>query len=420
MLCRAALILAFFPVLATLAYAENWPQWRGPQANGISGETGLPHKWSKTENVVWRFPLPGPAGATPAVWEDRIFVSSADGKDLVLVCVGTDGKQLWKQKIGSDNRGVRGDEGNFASPSPTTDGKHVWTFVGSGELTCLTMEGKPVWRFNVNERYGKVDIQFGLTSTPLLDGDRLYLQLLHSRAALAIALDKATGKEIWKHNRTSDATAECEHSYASPVLYRQNGLELLLIHGGDYITAHRLDDGGEVWRCGGMNPKGNYNPTLRFIASPVAAPGLVVVPSAKNGPVLALDPASRGDISDSDQGHHWVRPKNTPDVPSPLVHEGLVYLCREDGTVLCLDAKTGKEHYAKNVHRDRYRASPIYADGAIWVTARDGTVSLLKPGTQFELLAQNTLGEPMTASPAISGGRVYLRTFDALYAVGKK
>ncbi len=204
---------------------------------------------------------------------------------------------------------------------------------------------------------------FGMTSTPVLDGNRLYLQLLHSGGAQVVSLDKATGEEVWKQNRPSDARAECEHSYSSPVLYRDGQLELLLTHGCDYIVAHRLTDGSEVWRCGGLNPKGKYNPTLRFVASPLAVPGLIVVPSAKNGPVLALDPASKGDISDSKEGHFWTREHNTPDVPSPLVVDGLLYLCREDGTLICLDAKTGEEFYTKRTHADRHRASPVYADG---------------------------------------------------------
>jgi outer membrane protein assembly factor BamB len=415
--CRVLLAAGLVGVCSGTGRAENWPQWRGPQGNGVSQETGLPLRWSKTENVVWRLPLPGPAGATPIVWENRIFLTSAEESDLVVLCVSTDGQLAWKQRLGGDNRPVRGDEGNLASPSPSTDGRHVWAFMGSGDLGCFTVDGQEVWKFNVADRYGKLDIQFGMTSTPLLDGDRLYLQLLHSGASLVIALDKATGREIWKHDRQSDARDECEHSYASPVLYRHNNLELLLTHGCDYVVAHRLTDGGEVWRCGGMNPPGSYNPTLRFVASPVVGPGLVVVPSAKNGPVLALDPAAQGDISQSNESHYWTRESNTPDVPSPLILDGLVYLCREDGTLLCLDAKTGAEYYSKRGHPERYRASPVYADGKIFLTARDGTVSVVKPGRRFELLATNSIQESTTASPVVSGGRLYLRSFDALYAI---
>ncbi len=273
---------------------------------------------------------------------------------MVLMAVGTDGKPLWKQVMADHNKTVRGDEGNSASPSPSTDGKHVWAMMGNGELGCYTFDGKPVWNFNLQDRYGKFDIQFGMTSSPVLDGDRLYLQLLHSGGALVVALDKTTGNEIWKQTRPSDARAECEHSYASPVIYRDDKAALLLTHGCDYIVAHRLSDGKEVWRCGGLNPKGNYNPTLRFVASPLAVPGLVIVPGAKNGPVLALDPHAQGDITESQEGHVWTREHNTPDVPSPLVVDGLVYLCREDGTLLCLDAQDGRGI----LHQANARRSP--------------------------------------------------------------
>ena len=408
----------FVLLFAGTAAAENWPQWRGAKIDGISHERNLPQQWSKTDNVAWKLDLPGPAGSTPVVWDDRIFLTSADGSDLVLLAVSTAGKQLWKQVLSGDNKAVRGDEGNYASPSPSTDGRHVWALVGTGELGCYTVAGQQVWKFNLQDRYGKLDIAFGLTSTPVLDRGRLYLQLLYTGGAHVIALDAATGSEIWRHARKSDARDECEHSYASPIVYRDGGTELLLSHGADYIVAHRLSDGGEVWRCGGLNPKGNYNPTLRFVATPVAAPGLVVVPSAKNGPVLGIDPNSKGDITETGKGRRWVREHNTPDVPSPLVVDDLVYLCREDGTLICMEAKTGKQIYQKRTHADRHRASPVYGDGKLYLTARDGTVSVIKAGRNFEIFASNSLGEDVSSSPAIAHGRIYLRTFKSLYAIG--
>ena len=413
--CACLALLCFAQPLR----AENWPQWRGAKLDGISHETNLPQQWSKTENVAWRLPLPGPAGSTPVIWGDRIFLTSAEGQKLVLLAVSTSGKILWKQTLSDKNAQVRGDEGNYASPSPSTDGRHVWATVGTGELGCYMLDGRKVWSFNLQDRYGKFDISFGMTSTPVLDGDRLYFQLMHSGGALVLALDKNSGKEIWKQQRPSDAREECEHSYASPVLYRDDRQELLLSHGADYIVAHRLTDGGEVWRCGGLNLKGNYNPTLRFVASPVAVPGLIVVPSAKNGPVLGLKPDNKGDITDSEEGRFWAREHNTPDVPSPLVVNGLVYLCREDGTLLCLDAKTGKQVYQNRTHADRHRASPVYADGRVYLTARDGTVTVVKAGRKFEILFSNKIGESVSSSPAISNGRMYVRTFDALYAIGR-
>lgn len=405
---------------AAVASADNWPQWRGPENDGISHEKNLPEKWSKTEHIAWRLPLPGPAGATPVVWEDSIFLTSATpAGDLLLICADTDGKERWRQTVTSGDKTVRGDEGNSASPSPVTDGEHVWVFFANGVLACYDFSGKEVWKEDLQEVFGKFDIAFGLTSTPVLDGDQLYLQLLHSKAALVVAVDKATGKEIWRHERKSDAHSECEHSYASPVLYRDEQLEFLLSHGCDYIVAHSLEDGRELWRCGGLNPKGNYNPTLRFVASPVAVPGLIVVPSAKNGPVLGLRPDSTGDISASSKAHRWMRPQNTPDVPSPLVVDGLVYLCRENGVLICMDARTGQEIYSERAYSDRYRASPLFADGKIYLTARGGVITVVKAGPKFEILASNDMHEPISSSPAVSKGRIYIRTFEALYAVGK-
>lgn len=406
---------------AQLALAENWPQWRGARNDGVSQETGLPTTWSKTEGVLWRLPLPGPAGSTPVVWGDRIFLTSAtEGEDLLLICADTAGKELWRRTLGGGNEAVRGDEGNYASPSPSTDGKHVWSMMGTGVLACFDMEGNEVWRVDLQERYGSFNIQFGMASTPVLDGDRLYVQLLHTGGQIVAALNTADGSEVWRHDRKTDARAECEHSYASPIVYRDGQHEYLLTHGADYVVAHKLSDGSELWRCGGLNPTGNYNPTLRFVASPVAAAGLIVVPSAKNGPVLGLDPAATGDVTAVDSAHRWQRAENTPDVPSPLVHDGLVYMCRENGVLICLDAATGKELYQKRAHSDRHRASPVFADGKVYLCSRDGTVSVIKAGPEFEVLATNKMDEGLSASPAIANGRIYLRTFDALYAIGAK
>jgi len=417
--------MIFFTFLLTVVrvtIAENWPHWRGPRDDGTSSETNIPVKWSKTENVLWRLPLPGPAGATPVVWEDKIFLTSAEGDDLVLLCVSDKGDILWKRTVGTGNKVVLAGEGNSASPSPSTDGKHVWAFVSTGNLACYDFEGNEIWKVNLEERYGRFNMFFVMASTPFPDGDRLYLQLIHSGVWLVLALDKTTGEEIWKHERKSDAEGESEQSYASPFLYRDEEHKFLLVHGADYITAHNLEDGSEIWYCGGLNSKENYNRSLRFVTSPVAVPGLIVVPSAKNGPVLGLKPGGKGNITNSKELHIWKRENNTPDVPSPLIHDGLLYLCRENGVLLCMDAKSGEEVYQKPVYqgegrRKRYRASPIYADGKIYLTGRNGLVTVVKAGRVFEILSFNDMGETISASPVISNGRLYLRSYDALYAI---
>lgn len=419
-------VLAALCTFGTFARAENWPQWRGARIDGVSGEKDLPVTWSEEQGIAWKVPMPGPAGSTPVVWGDRIFLTSVDGDDLVLLCYGIDGKQQWRKVVSSGGKNTyRGDEGNNASPSPSTDGNHVWCFFSNGQLACFAVTGEPVWAFNVQERYGKLSIAFGMSGTPVLDGDRLYVQLIHgegnpkTQESFVVALDKVTGQEIWKHQRISDGRDECEHSYASPILYRDKEREYLLSHGNDYIIAHSLKDGSELWRCGDLNPKGKYNTTLRFVASPVAVPGMIVVPSAKNGPVFCLKPDGSGDITDKESAFYWKKPNGTPDVPSPIIHDGLVYLLRESGNLVVVDAKTGEQLYEKRTVADRHRASPVLADGKLYTCARNGTVSVIKAGREFEILSQNKLEGDLSASPAFANGRIYFRTFKYLYAVGK-
>jgi outer membrane protein assembly factor BamB len=410
------LLLAFFFLIGSLS-ADNWHQWRGPNNDGISQATEAPIHWSQTENVRWRLPLPGEAASTPVISEDKIFLTSAEGNALVLMCINTEGEELWKRTIGRGNRSVNGGEGNSAAPSPVTDGEHVWAFFGTGDLVCYDFQGNEVWHTNLADRYGRFNLYFVMATTPLLDKDRLYVQLIHSNAWLVLALDKMTGKEIWKHNRDSDATEECEHAYTSPILYRDAEREYLVVHGADYVTAHSLEDGSEIWRCGDLNPKGSYNYSLRFVASPVATEGLIVVPSAKNGPVVGIDPAAQGDITNS-KWQRWKLRQGTPDVPSPLIHDGLIYLCRENGDLICLDAETGEQLYRQRTHRHRHRASPVYANGYIYLTSRDGVITVVKAGREFEVVATNSIDEVIAASPVITDQALYLRSYQALYAIG--
>lgn len=422
----AAIGVSLVGGLARVSVAENWPQWRGGRHDGVSAEREVPVQWSRQENVRWRLPLPGPAGSTPVVWEDRIFLTTVEEKgDLLLMCIGTDGKPQWQQVLDTGNRSVRGDEGNSASNSPVTDGEHVWAMVATGEIGCYTLAGEEQWKFNVAERYGELNIQFGMTSTPLLDDGRLYLQLIHGDGsdstveARVVCLEAKSGREIWSQRRVTGATDENEHSYASPVLYHDAQRKYLITHGGDYTIAYRLEDGGEIWRYG-LNPHtDSYHPTRRFVASPVTGEGMVVIPSAKNGPVVALAGGVQGEIPERGDGVLWRLDRGTPDVPSPLIHDKLVYLCRENGVLACVDAGTGKILYENRLYSDRYRASPVYANHHVYLTARSGIVSVVRAGREFELVAENNMQEAISSSPVVAGGRLYLRTFDALYAIGK-
>lgn len=407
--------------------AENWPQWRGPDFNGVSHEKNVPVEWSKDKNVAWRVELPGSAGATPVAWDDQIFLTSVDGEELLLICIGTDGKEQWRRVVGFGNQEARGDEGNSASPSPCTDGKHVWSFMGTGDFGCFTVEGEPVWNINLQERFGEFDIQFGMSSTPVLHNGKLLVQLIHGsmrdesagEPAIVAALDAATGETLWKVPRITGAVSESRHSYASPVLYDFDGLTQLITHGGDFTIAYDPESGEEIWRLGSFNPMDSpdYNAFLRFVSSPGIGPGVVICPTAKNGATYAVRPDSRGALEVDGPAVLWSMKRGTPDVPTPLVHDGLVYLCNENGILQCIDAKTGEQHYQQRTHGVKHRASPIYADGHVYLTARDGRVTVVKAGTEFGVVAQNETDEVQTATPVIHNGTIYLRTFDALWAI---
>lgn len=424
--------LMLFVLSQTACFGENWPQWRGPRGDSISVEKGIATTWSKTENIAWRTPLPGQGGATPIVWNDRIYLTSAEKDDLVLICIDTKGgKEVWRRKVTSGNQNARAGEGNSASPSPSTDGEHIWVFFSTGILACYTMDGSEVWKFDVADRFGKIDIQFGLSSTPVLHGDSIYLQLIHgamrrddqTRTGKVVKLNKRTGATIWAVDRKTEAQFECKHSYASPFVYDFAPHKFLVVHGADCTTGHSLENGEEIWRLGELNGPSLYNKgqnelTFRFVASPSVVDGTIIVPTCKGGPSLALkvNDKLKGQIAGNKEVVSWSFAK-TPDVAIPLVKDGLVYNLHNDGRIQCLDLASGEELYIQRTHSAQHRASPFYADGNIYLCNRDGVCTVVKAGREFKVVASNDLGEPITASPIAANGVLYLRTYDALYAI---
>jgi outer membrane protein assembly factor BamB len=404
-------------LLPAVVQAGDWPQWRGPKNDGIAPDKGVALRWSADSNVKWKLKMPGMGSSTPCISKGKLFFTSQAGSEVVLVCASTEGKELWRKPLGQNKNKPRGDEGNDASASPSTDGTHVYVFAGTGLFAAFDFEGKEVWSFNAQDRYGKFKIQFGLHSTPLLHQNRLYMQLIHSGGATVFAVDKKTGKEVWKITRESDGTDENEHSYASCFLWTNLVDAYLVVHGNDYATAHALADGKEIWRVGDLNPREKYNRYLRFVSSPVCTPDLIVVPSAKNGPVVGVKPDATGKVMRDSKHVQWRITNGTPDVPSPLVHGGLVYLVGEGGRLTVLDAKTGKEQYKKPLKADRYRASPVVVEGHLIATAREGVFSVAKLGATAPKIEENKLPDRFTASPAISDGVIYLRGHEYLWAI---
>ncbi len=417
-------LLALF-TLATLivpvAFAENWPQWRGPKNNGHSGETNVPTEWGPDKNILWKLPMPGQGSSTPCVWEDKIFVTSPDGDNIVLMCVSTDGKVLWKQPLSNTGKVVyRNEKANDASASCSTDGKHVWAFSGNGALACFTMSGEPVWKKDL-QSYGKFAIQFGCHWTPVLYKGVLYAQVMHRNAQILIALDADTGKELWKVDRPGYSKGESPDVYSSAFIWEGEGGPLLVSHGNDYCTGHKLEDGSEVWRVAGLNPTANG--AWRFISCPMLSPDLIVVPSCKNGPTVAFNPVgAKGEINPSNKAELWRLDSGTmrtPDVVTPLRVGDIVYVAA-DGPLTALEAKTGKILYREQLSKGLHRAHMVTANGNIYVTSTTGAIDVVKAGPKFEKIATNTIPDTLYASPAISNGRIYLRGWNALWAIGTK
>ncbi|MFP6886557.1 MAG: PQQ-binding-like beta-propeller repeat protein [Opitutales bacterium] len=414
------LLPLLLPITFFVTLEAEWRTWRGPNKDGVSSAKNLPDVWSETENLVWKFTLPAAGSSTPIVVKEKVLLTFEKDKEVQLLCLSTEGKELWQRKVCETNGKGNGERTN-ASATPSSDGENVFVTTGTGEVVSFDLVGGEQWRFNAQERYGKFRFGFGFHSTTVLHEGRLFLQLIHSAAQLVICVDAPTGEEIWKVERKSDGVAECEHSYASPTAHRHGDLSVVITHGNDYCIGHDPATGKELWRIAGLNPKDKYNRTLRFVASPVAHEGLVVAPSAKNRGVSVVRAAdAKGRIEKGGAGELWRMDRGTTDVTSPLLYEGLLYLCKENGTVLCLDAKTGEQLYQERFHGQTYRSSPVAANGRILFTARDGTFTVLRAGRNYEIMTKNKLDDQFTASPAIARDRFYLRGYKYLYAIGRK
>jgi len=410
------IVIAF--TLAAGPAAENWPQWRGPSLNGVSTETNLPVRWSKTDNILWKLAMPAWSGSTPIVWGDRIFLNVAEGANLSLWSVDrTRGMVRWKRPLGGGN--TRMQKQNMSTPSPVTDGKHVWVMTGTGVLKGFDFEGQEIWSRDIQRDYGRFGLNWGYGSSPLLFDGALYVQVLHGMHTDApsylLRINTTDGKTIWRTERPTRARSESPDAYTTPALSRVGSSAEIVVSGGDVVTGHDPGTGRELWRAEGLNPSNDGS--NRIVASPVVFGDLIVVPSRER-PMLALKSGGRGDVT---RTHLLWTFMNGPDVPSPVTDGQYLYSINDRGIMWCLDARTGREVYGRQRLRSAtYSGSPVLADGKIFVTDEDGMTSVVRAGPKFEVLAQNDLDEYTLSSPAVSNGQIFIRTQAFLYAIGTR
>jgi outer membrane protein assembly factor BamB len=398
--------------------ADNWPQWRGPLLNGASTETNLPLKWTADSNVAWKLPLPEWSGATPIVWGDFIFLSVAQGSALSLWCIDRRGPAVvWKAPLGTGNHQEQ--KQNMSSPSPVTDGSHVYVMTGTGILKSFDFKGQEVWGRDIQHEYGRFGLNWGYASSPLLYQDAIFVQVLHGMKtndpSYLLRVDKNTGKTVWKVERPTSAVQESPDAYTTPALVVNGAEAELVISGGDVVTGHDPTTGKELWRLSGLNP--SHHGSYRIVASPVVAGGMIIAPSRQN-PMIALRPGGRGDVT---QSHKlWQFPRG-PDVPTPVSDGTLVFVVTDNGVAYALDAKTGTTIWGPTrLKSGTYSSSPVLADGRVYATNEDGMTSVFKAAATFELLAENPLNDYTLSSPAVSDGQIFIRTAKHLFAIGTR
>lgn len=437
-LTNHALLIAGCLSLTSALHAANWPQWRGPEFNGSSPETGLPAQWSKTEGVKWTAAMPGPSAATPVIWGEHVFMTAADRDRQELVAIALDrrtGKELWRRVVG---QGFNKDErSTFAAPSPVTDGQMVWFFFGNGDLAAFNFAGEKLWARNIQKDYGQFAFLWTFSTSPLLYEGRLYLQVLQRDVPVSgrgrsdgpnesylLALDPKTGKELWRTVRPSDAREESREAFSTPIPFTHNGRTELLVVGGDCISGHDPRTGREFWRWGTWNP--NRITHWRLVPSPLAGAGVTLACAPKGGPVTAVKLGGNGVLNES--GIAWQSSDRnvSTDVSTPLYYRGRFYVLNSDRRVLnCLEPATGKLLWTGNLgSRAKLEASPTGADGRIYLMNHNGDVFVAQAGDSFNLLATISMGgEPadqnLRSTIAVAQGNLFIRTGAKLYCVGK-
>lgn len=393
--------------LADRTAAENWPGWRGPRQDGVSAEKNLPLKWSATENIAWKVALPCEGHASPVVWEDFLFIVGADIEKqdrLLLALDRRTGRTLWQKTVLSAPLERKHKLNSWASSTPATDGKLIYvSFLNESNMmvAAYDFEGNQVWKVEP----GVFSSRHGYCSSPVLHKDKVIINGDHDGAAYLVALDRQTGKTLWKVDRENRT-----RSYCTPIIREIDGRTQMLLSGSKCIASYDPDDGSRHWIIDG--------PTEQFVASLVYNRGLLFVTGGfPDKHLMAIDPRGSGNITDSDyiKWHHLRN--GVSYVPSPVAADRFFFIVSDNGIATCYDSESGKQQWQERMGR-RFSASLLAADGHIYFQDDDGNTKVVKAAAEFELVATNKLGEATYSSPAISQGQIFIRGEQHLFCIG--
>lgn len=415
------LIAGLLPALAL--HGADWPRFRGPTGDGVAADTRPLLKWSDTENLLWRTPLPGPGASSPVVSGERVFLTCYSGYGLDvrnpgdltaltrhLVCLDRrDGRVLWQQDVKTElpDKPYQGQYitmHGYASSTPATDGAGVFCFFGNAGVHAFTVDGRKVWEASVGERAH----DWGVGSSPLLHGDLVIVNAAHESNAL-VALDRRTGKTVWSVNGFPA-------SWNSPIIVKASGRDELVVNASGRLRAFDPATGMELWSCQAIK-------AAELCPSLVAHDGVIYVIGAPGGQAMAVRAGGSGDVTAT---HILWRVAKGTNVGSPIYHEGHLYFVNDArGRVHCLKADTGEVVYEEPISplRDRWYASPVLAQGRLYFVGRTTGTVVLAARPEFEVLATNTVTSDKSVfngSPALVDGQVFLRSDRFAYGFGQK
>ncbi|MGE0129953.1 MAG: PQQ-binding-like beta-propeller repeat protein [Blastocatellales bacterium] len=420
--------------------ASNWPQWRGPQSRGVSEEKNLPDEWSPDKNIIWKTAIPGRGHSSPVVWGNRVFLTTSIEGDVIpgakavqhvrngqiwvhpdavagnrkhtlnVLCLDRDsGKILW-ERVAYEGTVYddRHRKNTYASPTPVTDGKYVYSFFEAEGLYCHDFNGKLIWKTSL----GKLSkVGMGPGTSPTLYENLLFLQCDNEDGGPGLsfiaAVDKRTGKEVWRVKRDHRKT------HATPLIVRAEKRVELITSGSESIISYDPKTGNELWRCDGIKGYG--------IPSPVAGHGMVFLAAGyPHKRAVGVKLGGTGDLTGT-PNVIWSYEKGTAYVTSPILYGDYYYLVSDKGILTCVEARTGEIKYegGRVPEPASFSASAVAFDGKIFLTSEDGDTFVIKAGPTHEVIRTNSLGEVILASPAISQGRIFIRGAKHLYCIGE-
>ncbi len=424
-------VLLIGPLTYAAPAADAWPQFRGPRSSGVGEGTGLPEAWSATENVLWKAKIPGRGWSSPVVWGDRVFVTAAIQEEgqpeqvkkglyiggnrpttgevqrWMVYCIDwATGKIVWERTAGRRApRYGRHLKNSFASETPATDGQRIYAYFGGLGLFCYDFAGKELW----SRSWGEFPMQsnWGTAASPVLHGDRIYLVNDNQEQSFLVALDKLTGKDVWRVDRDEKS------NWSTPFVWECPERTEIVTNGTRKVRSYGLD-GKLLWELGGMSSI--------TIPTPCAGKDLLYVSSGfvldRKRPVVAIRPGALGDISlkgEETGNRHvaWCQKMAAPYNTSPLLYGDHLYVLYDLGQLACYDAQTGKEIYGKTriaPNARSFTSSPWGYQGKLFCLSEDGDTFVIQAGPQFKLLRTNSVGELCLATPAISRQSLILRT----------